>query len=109
MKKNLSFKIIAILSVLIFLLTLTFLCFDYKKQSNKNKTELELLELKQAQEEKKQRDLKNCIQDAKTARTGLWNANCPDGESGCSLNQTTIKWIDNRYEQDIRNCNSLYN
>lgn len=72
-------------------------------------------ELKQKQQNARLQEnkllLDACITDAKNSRTDLWNNNCikqSDGNCTIPSDSPTVEWIEQRYEQDIKNCNSLY-
>ncbi len=109
MKKLVIICISIVTPILIIGLVGIILFFDYKKVELEEQKETERLELKQKQEKDNQIKLKTCIEGAENNRKALWRANCPDDNSNCSLYQNTIDWIDSRYNQDIKNCNSLYN
>lgn len=103
MKKNL----IIIVGVL-FAITIILSTIIYINKENNDK-EIKLQEMKQQEEEKKQRNLKNCINTAKNSRSDLWKANCIDPDGNCSISsQKTIDWIESRYQQDLNNCYKLY-
>lgn len=70
----------------------------YIKLENKNKNEID-----------RQENLYACITDAKNNRNDLWNVNCKDPDGKCTISdQSTINWIEKRYEQDLDNCYQLY-
>lgn len=97
--------IITIIIAITFIIIISvFLFFNYQNEKLKN----ERLNEVQAEEKNRQYDLQSCYSAAERSRTSLWNANCPDGQTGCKLDSSVVDWIDNRYEQDIENCNSLY-
>ena len=103
--------IIAILAIAIIILFVFLIIFNdkYSKLDEKYETVKNELEESYWSEDDSKTKLKLCFEEAERSRTNLWNANCPDGETECSLPIDTIDWIDSRYEQDIENCNSLYN
>lgn len=77
------------------------------KEKNKNMR----LEQEQQLEEERQRSLNACINQAKTNRNDLWDNNCSKQANGnCTIksNSGTIEWIEQRYDQDIKNCYELY-
>lgn len=97
--------IITIIIAITFIIIISvFLFFNYQNEKLKN----ERLNEVQTEEENRQYDLQSCYSAAEQSRTNLWNANCPDGQTGCKLDSSVVDWIDSRYEQDIENCNSLY-
>lgn len=99
--KNEKF-IIILLIILIFITVNTSI-----KEKNKNMR----IEQEQQLEEKRQNLLSECINQAKINRSDLWNSNCiKQSDGSCTIqNKTgTIEWIEQRYEQDIKNCNELY-
>ena len=85
------------------------LIYDYQKEKMIQEEKTERIRLEQSAENNRQKNLLNCYNKAEKNRINLWNANCDNGETNCSLPHSTIDWIDNRYKQDINNCNSLYN
>lgn len=97
--------IITLIIAITFIIIISiFLFFNYQNEKLKN----ERLNEVQTEEENRQNDLQNCYYEAEQSRTNLWNANCDNGETNCSLPRSTIDWIDSRYKQDVENCNSLY-
>lgn len=108
MKKTIAWIAGLSFSILIIGLTLVILYFDYKKAELKENKNIEEIKLKQEIEAQRQESLRTCIKTAELSRELLWDANCPENEKNCSLNSSTIEWIDSRYDRDIKNCNSLY-
>ena len=106
-KYNTTTRII-IFSVVIVLIIMTFITINTNiKEKNKNMRP----EQEQQLEEERQTKLSECISTAKRNRTDLWNNNCTKQSDGsCTIqNKTgTIEWIEQRYEQDIKNCHELY-
>lgn len=97
--------IITIIIAITFIIIISvFLFFNYQNEKLKN----ERLNEVQTEEENRQYELQSCYSAAERSRTNLWNANCPDNQTGCKLDSSIVDWIDSRYEQDIENCNSLY-
>lgn len=84
--------------------------FIYKKEELKQQEENQRLqeELEFMQEQKNLLDY--CINQAEADRSSLWDRNCVQQSNGkCTIkSKETLDWIEKRYEQDIKNCNSLY-
>lgn len=99
---------IIIFSIVIVLIIMTFITINTNiKEKNKNRR----LEQEQQQEEERQTKLSECISTAKRNRSDLWNNNCTKQSDGsCTIQSKTgtVEWIEQRYEQDIDNCNELY-
>lgn len=106
-KYNTTARIIVFSIVIVFII-MTFITINTSiKEKNKN----ERLEQEQQLEEERQNSLKECISQAKINRNNLWNNNCSKQANGsCTINSNTetIEWIEQRYEQDIKNCYELY-
>lgn len=108
MNKTVLIYTSVVITILIISLTSLILFFNYKEAQLKEEKKIEQIKLEQQQEEERQKKLQKCISNAENSRTNLWKANCPADNKNCSLPASTIEWIDSRYEQDIKNCNSLY-
>ncbi|MBD3362874.1 hypothetical protein GF362_04085 [Candidatus Dojkabacteria bacterium] len=52
--------------------------------------------------------LQDCLQKAEITYLDRWNANCPEGTTGCKLPHTTIEWLDKQKNEDREICFRLY-
>lgn len=106
-------KKIIIIGIFVFITVIgsifTILFFDYQKQEmiQTNKTEQIRIEQKNKEkaEEDKQFNLNTCMNTAKNNRKGLWDANA---DKNGSVEQSTIKWIDDRYNNEVKTCIERY-
>lgn len=83
----------------------------YKKEQLKQKQEIKLFEKQEQKNVQRQNNLNNCINQAKTERTNLWNSNCTKQSDGrCTINSNNgiSNWIEQRYQQDLNSCYQLY-
>lgn len=103
MKNNKDNKIIIISICVVIAITIisgSVLINTYIKLENKDKNEID-----------RQDNLYDCITDAKSARTSLWDSNCTkqkDGSCTIDSDSKTIDWIEKRYQQDLNSCYQLY-
>ena len=97
-------KIFRYIIFILFMIIMLIIIVTNIKENN----DIKELESKEEQEEERQQNLRTCYRTAESDRKSLWKSNCPDDNPNCSLSPNIVEWIDNRYEQDIENCNSLY-
>ena len=106
------FIIIALVVIILAIVIGGFITFNtyLQEESEKEQTNLKL-EKEEAVEKERQENLSTCINQAKVARTNLWNNNCTTQSDGsCTIpnDGKTIPWIEQRYQQDLDNCYQLY-
>lgn len=90
--------------LLVFCSLTSFFIYDYKKQEmiQSNKTKQVKLEqqTKEKLEKEKQQALDKAIEEAKKNRKANWDANAD--ENGKIHNADIVKWIEEKYNNDIK-------
>jgi len=83
--------------------------FNYQNevlvQDNKKEQLKSEQEFKEEQELSKQRKLQTSLDNAKTNRTALWNANA---DKNGKVTNEIAKWIEDRYNQEVQTAIERY-
>ena len=108
-KMNLKFVSLIVVCITILSSIGVFSYFIYHKEELKQEQQNQRLEKEQENRDYYREQLTNCINTASINRTNLWKANCPEKEPNCKLQMDQIKWIDNRYQQEVNECKMKWN
>lgn len=104
-KENSKLIYLSIICITIILIVGLVMFFNYQKEQLKQNQENERLKQEQDDRDYYRKQLTDCINNAKTSRSNLWSSNCPDNNPNCSLNSNVVEWIDERYQQEVSECN----
>lgn len=104
-KSNISLIYLSVICITLIIVVGLIVFFSYQKEQLKQNQENERLKQEQENKDYYRRQLTNCINEAKTSRSNLWSSNCPDSNPNCSLNSNVVEWIDERYQQEVNECN----